>query len=364
VIPAANVLAWDIGGANTKAAYAEGDQGLVTRLTTATRYLPLWRVGKDALEPTLSQLRVQAAGQNPVDLAAVTMTAELSDVYSTKREGVNHILDCVERVHSGTAIRVLGWDGSLRTVSEARLKPLEVAAANWPATAWLASRFMETCLVIDVGSTTTSIIPVFNGRLAARGRTDLEKLSCGELIYTGALRTNVATFLRRAHVQRRETRLSSELFASSADVHLILGNISQEDYTTETADGRGRSVQEARARLARVVCADIEMLTHEETEELAREAYNAQLQEISEGLEQVAHDHDFNKESTPVVAAGLGRSFLAERAARICGFRTILDLEALTGLAGTAKLASAVGLCLMALSRLMGTELRWTRLSR
>ncbi|MEM2904912.1 MAG: hydantoinase/oxoprolinase family protein [Candidatus Bathyarchaeia archaeon] len=364
MIISAKVLAWDIGGANIKAAYAESDGRVLTRLSTASRYLPLWRVGREALEPALRELRLEVAGQEPLDSVAVTMTAELSDVYFRKREGVNHVLDCVERVHARTLILVLAYDGSLRTVSEARLKPLEVAAANWPATGWLASRFVKTCVVVDVGSTTTSIIPVVDGRVAARGRTDFEKLSCGELIYTGALRTNLAAILRRAHLRGQEARLSSELFALSADIHLALGNISEQDYTTETADGRGRSLHEALARLARLVCADDEMLTSEEIEGLAQEAYEAQLEEIRSGLEQVARDQGFSKETTPVVVAGLGRSFLAERAACLSGFRTILDLDELIGLAGAAKLAPAVGLSLMALTRLTGTELRWMRSSR
>jgi len=364
VVSSARVIGWDIGGANVKAACAAGDGGVLTRLTTVSRYLPLWRVGKEALEPALLQLRAEVAGEEPIDLAAVAITAELSDVYATKREGINHVLNCIEAAHAGRPVLVLGVDGSPRTVSEARSKPLEVAAANWPATGWLASRFLKTCLVVDVGSTTTSIIPVVNGRLAARGRTDLEKLSCGELVYTGALRTNLAAVLRRAHVHCQETRVSSEFFALSADAHLVLGHIPEHDYTTETADGRGRSVLEARARLARLVCADHEMLTEEEITELAEEAYEAQLQEIRGGLEQVARDQGLSRESTPIVVAGIGRSFLAEEAARLAGFEAIIDLEDLTGLPGAARLAPAVGLSLMALSRVMGTELRWTRSSR
>jgi hypothetical protein len=304
-------------------------------------------------------LRRETCEIEPPDLVAVTMTAELSDVYASKKEGVNHILKAVEEAHVGTPTLVLASDGSLLTVSDARLRPLEVAAANWFATGWLASRFLKTCLVVDVGSTTTSVIPIVDGQVAVKGRTDLEKLGCGELIYTGALRTNVAAILKRAHLRGAELRVSSELFALSADIHLVLGNIPEEEYTTETADGRGRSVQDARARLARVVCADSEMLSHEEVEELAREAYHAQLQEICSGLEQVCLDQGLSKKNTPILVAGLGRAFLAERATRLCGFTTILDLGHVTGLPCAAKFAPTVGLSLMALTHTSMRELRW-----
>ena len=71
--------------------------------------------------------------------------------------------------------------------------PLALAAANWIATAPLAAHIYPDCVLIDIGSTTTDIIPIKNGKECARGRTDLERLGTGELVYTGALRTNVAT---------------------------------------------------------------------------------------------------------------------------------------------------------------------------
>ena len=112
--------------------------------------------------------------------------------------------------------------------------PLALAAANWIATAPLAAHIYPDCVLIDIGSTTTDIIPIKNGKECARGRTDLERLGTGELVYTGALRTNVATILDKVPLKNRWVRVASELFAVSADVHLVLGNIDPADYTTET----------------------------------------------------------------------------------------------------------------------------------
>ena len=87
-------------------------------------------------------------------------------------------------------------------------------------------------------------------RWLARGKTDLEKLMCGELVYTGSLRTNVAAIVHSIPIRNGVAGVASELFALSGDVHLVLGNISEEDYTSETADGRGKTVPEALARLS------------------------------------------------------------------------------------------------------------------
>ena len=50
--------------------------------------------------------------------------------------------------------------------------------------------------MVDVGSTTADVIPIAAGRVAAAGRTDLDRLLAGELVYTGALRTNLAAIAR------------------------------------------------------------------------------------------------------------------------------------------------------------------------
>lgn len=121
---------------------------------------------------------------------------------------------------------------------------------------------------------------------------------------------------------------------------------------------------EARARLARVVCADDVTLDKRGIEAIAREVYEAQLRDISGALAQVYRDHGFNVATTPVITAGIGRSFLARKAALLCGCRRILDLGDLTGLPAAAEMAPAVGLCLMALCHAMGGEPDWTRLSK
>jgi len=46
------------------------------------------------------------------------------------------------------------------------------------------------CIVIDVGAQLRAY-PNLNGTVVAEGKTDLEKLIAGELVYTGGLRTNV-----------------------------------------------------------------------------------------------------------------------------------------------------------------------------
>jgi probable H4MPT-linked C1 transfer pathway protein len=359
VIEVVNVLGLDIGGANTKASFLKTRKGTV-KVRTAMEYFPVWKMEKDQLPRVLKKLRKRLVGTTPLDCVGVTMTAELSDAYLTKREGVNHILDSTTHVFNDVPIFVLSVEAELLSVEDARKNPLKVASANWAATGWLVSQALKNCLVVDVGSTTTSIIPVIKGKNAAEGKTDLEKLRNGELVYSGSLRTNVATVVDSVPLRGGKVRCSSELFAHSGDVHLLLDNINEGEYTVETCDGRGKTKREAMARLARVVCADIEMLTEQEITDMAQCVYERQLEQIVGGLKQV-YDRiklRLGQEEIPVVVTGFGRDFLARKATEKAGFKEIVDLSEMLG-AEAAVVSPSIGVALMVASSLEGKPAAW-----
>jgi probable H4MPT-linked C1 transfer pathway protein len=354
------VIGLDIGGANTKAVFLRTKDGCVEELRIAIEYFPVWK-NRKKLADVLSVLREKVSGKAKLDGVGLTMTAELSDAYQTKREGVDHILACAAQVFADLPVFVLDVDASLVSMDAARSEPLRVAAANWAATGWLVAQLIKTCVVVDVGSTSTSIIPVIDGHISAAGKTDLEKLTVGELVYTGSLRTNVAAIVKSVPLRDSVARVSSELFVQSGDVHLVLGNITEAEYTTETADGRGKTKREAMARLARVVCADIEMLTEAEIGQIAKYIYNKQVDQVIEGLSQVySRARSLTTAKIPVVVTGLGKDFLAKTAAQRLRVERIIDLSKL--MPNDVVMASpAAGVALMTASKLEGRIVKWTR---
>jgi probable H4MPT-linked C1 transfer pathway protein len=354
-------VGFDVGGVNTKAAYVETDGGSVVEFRTASEYFPVWRRSLDQLPGMMGDLLEQLKGSSGLDGVGLTMTAELSDAYRTKREGVHHILDSMEQILDGIPGFVLDVDAELRSVEAARREPLKVAAANWAATGWMISQRMRDCIIVDIGSTSTSIIPVVDGGIAARGKNDLEKLMNGELVYTGSLRTNVAAIVDSLRLRGEQARVSSELFAQSGDVHLILGNIGEGDYTVDTADGRDRTREEAMARLARAICADIEMLSEQEIVDIAEQIYDAQIEQVAGGLRQAYDRIKFGFEREPtIVVTGLGREFLAKAAAQRVRFKEVVNLGEMMG-ADAALVSPSVGVALMTASRLEGRIVQWMR---
>jgi probable H4MPT-linked C1 transfer pathway protein len=309
----------------------------------------------------VKKLGKKVSKQGHVDLVTVTTTAELSDAYRTKREGVNHILSQVLRAFPNTRTLILSVDAKLLTPQEAKAEPEKVAAANWAATGWLISQLKKNCVAIDVGSTTTSIIPIINGAVAAEGKTDLQKLICGELVYTGSLRTNIAAIVNAIPVNSCTTRVSSEFFAQSADVHLILGNLSKKDYTVETADGKEKTRKAALARLARVVCADTEMLSEEQIIQIAQYVYDMQIEQIAAALVQIRNRIEKNgAENFAAVITGLGRNFLGKKAASKAGFQQVVDFAEFVG-DDVARVSTAFATALLGATHIEGRFGRWTR---
>jgi len=221
----------DIGGANIKIV----DDGGVH-----IHYCPLWKGGQ--VKEILSEYRGNQA--------AVVMTGELADCFSNKWEGITSIVRIVKEIFPNALF--YGTDARFHR----RAMP-QLAAANWLATAdYLLPRHSGS-LLVDIGSTTTDIIPL-NRVDDLKGLTDIERLQRGFLVYNGLLRTNVATFVRTVIVNDHSTPLSSELFAITADIHLVLGQISISAYTCSTPDGMEGSREASLHRVARIVCSDIE----------------------------------------------------------------------------------------------------------
>lgn len=294
----------DIGGANTKIASADGE-------IIELYYIPLW---KDTRLP--EALEELAEKHNP-DRVCVVMTGELADCFEDKLAGIKFIMGSVEHAFN-CDIRYIENSGHFYDGSGDIRK---LAAANWAASANLIGSEIGDCIFIDVGSTTSDIIPIKGGRHVA-GLSDFSRLARSELVYAGVLRTNLAYLLDTLDLTAGKCRISSEQFATTADVYLLLGDISEELYTCETADGAGKSKNDAMRRIARVVCADLTEISSGEVYRIAEQVKETQISLLAEAISQVADKNDLSK----VVSAGLGE-FLVRAASKRLGFECITVTE-------------------------------------
>ncbi len=291
----------DIGGANTKLASSEGT-------VVELHYLPLWK--NTQLPGVLKEIAERLRPEN----VAVVMTGELADCFEDKEQGIRFIMEAVEAAFGPGKSSYVNSKGRFRQENDGLR---ELAAANWAASARLIGQELGDCIFVDVGSTTSDIIPIIAGEHRA-GHTDFSRLLRSELVYAGTLRTNLAALLEKVKLEEGYCRTSSELFATTADAYLLLGEIREDQFTCETADGAGRSKTDAMRRLARVVCADLSEIREEDLFEIARQVKEKQVSLLAEAIFEVAERNGLRK----IAAAGLGEFMIREAAERL-GFECV-----------------------------------------
>lgn len=293
-------LAIDIGGAHLKTIDPGG--------RAAVEPLAVWR-SPDRLAPALAR-RVREADPEQV---LVTMTAELCDCFAAGSEGVRFVVDAAARAAGGRPLRFWSTRGRFLAPDEAKARPREVAASNWHALASaVAERMPGAELLIDIGSTTSDLIPLRRGRPSAIGLTDTQRLSTGELVYVGTSRTPLCALADRVSLRSRRYRVMAELFATSADVFVLTGDAPARPEFRDTADGRPLGRQEAAARVLRMIGADLESHTVADALDLAEQFAGALLDRLAGALEQVLEQAGRPRE---VVVSGSGEWL----AARLCG---------------------------------------------
>lgn len=303
------VIGWDVGGANVKATCLLFTDGRAESGRTVRRYFELWN-DSGGLRPLLREIY---GDLGPADAMVVTMTGELCDAFDDRAEGVAYIIDAVREAAPEIPLYAVDLEGRLVRVDGGEADFLTLAPTNWIAEASVLASRQPDCLMVDVGSTTTDLIPIMDGKIAAQGKRDIERLAHGELIYTGALRTPVAAITSRIPVRGAICRISAEYFAISADVYLALGRLKAEDYTCATPDGRDKTKEGALRRLARVACEDSSHLTAGELHGMAAYIAEQQIQQITEGIFQVLSRFE-NGLHLPMVATGVG-AFLGKACA-------------------------------------------------
>ncbi|MCI0376296.1 MAG: hypothetical protein L0215_01685 [Gemmataceae bacterium] len=290
------ILGLDIGGANLKAAHTAGTARIVP--------FPLWKKPSE-LSAALGRL---VDGIAAYDALALTMTGELCDCYANRWEGVRAIAHSVAEVAHETPVLVWASPGEFISLADARHEPWRVASMNWLALALFVGRFAPAgpALLLDIGSTTTDLVPLSNGKPQPKGWTDYERLAAGELLYMGVRRTPVCAF-------PSNRPLAAEFFATTLDAYLLLDQLPENENDVATADGRPATKHWAHVRLARMLGGDGQIVLKEETLQLARWIHEQQHERLRQGLRQ-ALENNFADQPRPVPALLAGSGvFLARQ---------------------------------------------------
>jgi (4-(4-[2-(gamma-L-glutamylamino)ethyl]phenoxymethyl)furan-2-yl)methanamine synthase len=302
------VIGWDIGGVHLKAARAESG-----RIVKAVQLAAPLRGGVDALAAAFGRARAELG---ETDRHVATMTGELADTFLSRAEGVECLAMMAARELAGTPLSIYAGPAGYVAPEVAHRYAGLVASANWHACASFVAARRRDALFIDMGSTTTDVVPIVDGTVATRGYTDAERLAAGELVYTGLVRSYLMASAERAPFNGAWTTLVLENFANMADVHRILGTLPEHADMMGTADGREKTRKASLARLARMIGADAADADDAAWTALAQWFAEMQIRRVMDSAMLVTSSCSLPA-GAPIVAAGAGFHVVKEIARRL-----------------------------------------------
>jgi (4-(4-[2-(gamma-L-glutamylamino)ethyl]phenoxymethyl)furan-2-yl)methanamine synthase len=308
------IVGWDIGGAHVKACLLQS--GAV--VDAAQWPCPLWQ-GLDHLAQSLAAARQRWPSIGQAE-HAVTMTGEMVDLFADREDGVQRIASALAQTFAPNALHFFagdaGWCGHDRVAAQWR----HVASANWLATALhCAMRVERDAVLIDIGSTTTDVIALRRGRVLTAARTDAERLTSGELVYQGVVRTPLCALAQRIAWRGSDHNVMNEFFATTADVFRLTGELDAAHDQAASADNAAKDAPATRQRLARMIGLDARDGSAEDWLAFAREWKHRQLRALHTELARVKQLHDL-ADNTPLIGAGCGDFLVHELGTDALGY--------------------------------------------
>lgn len=340
------ITGWDIGGAHLKVARCDRQGNLISVLQIPC---PLWQ-GIEFLEQAIQSVQQQLSNQH--DLAAITMTGELVDIFSNRQTGVKQILDCVNNfIPKQNCFIYAGNMGWLDIIS-AEENWSHVASRNWEASANFVSKKVANGLFVDIGSTTCDIIPIIQGTVVTSGFTDQQRQTSRELLYTGAIRTPLIALTNTAPLDGELVSLAAEVFATTGDCWRLLNQLSADAIQDSSADGKPWHKEDCARRLARLLGADAIEADQTQWQHLAQWFALQQIHQINNACLQVLSAHPSLTSDYPIIGAGIGR-FIIQQCAHHLG-RSCINFSSLVSAqsGSAADHAPAVAVALLAQQQL------------
>lgn len=335
-MPASDLIAFDVGGANLKAADGLG--------WTHAEPFALWREWR-RLPETLARILDAAVPRRVV----AAMTGEIADCYATRAAGVAHIVESLvtaARVHEAD-VGIYLVDGRIVPPAAAIRTPLLAAASNWHALARLAAAHAPAprSLLVDVGSTTTDVVALVDGVPVPLARDDAGRMRSGELVYTGIERTPLAAIVRVVPHDGLPRPVAAERFADSRDAWLLLGGLPEDPADRDTADGGPATSAAARVRLARALLVEPEDLSPAAAVTAAERCATVQARRVAAALRRVAAGHGWRPDG--VVLSGHGEALARRALARTWPAAPIVSLGDILG-TSASRVAPAHAVALIA----------------
>lgn len=301
-------IGWDIGGAHLKVIAMDRSGYIHFVKQQAT---PIWQ-GLEHLSTAIIDTRKHLTDHPKTHV--ITITAELTDHFKDRQTGTKKILQCLHNELAGETYQIYTYTQGLIPATQADQHITEIASANWHATASFVAQQKEIGILIDIGSTTTDIIPFAQNRPINIAYSDHHRLRKHELLYTGVIRTAVMAILNKIYFDGQWQNIIAEKFSTMSDIYHLTGILNPDHASIITADGAGKSKRDSARRLARMIGLDLnDTDSIKPMIDIAEYIASVQLAQINTALLTVLSRPE-TQQTTQLIGAGWG-NFIAQKLA-------------------------------------------------
>lgn len=189
---------------------------------------------------------------------------------------------------------------------------------NFYPSAYLAAKWAGEGLLIDMGTSSTDIITLYNSLpcTLALNRPDYNRLATGELSFAGILYTPLEYLTREVPFRSSMTMVCPGV-ANTGDVYALLGKINANKLRTDYKTGWGFA--NAHQRLARFLCYDDLLVSKHEAEKLARYVFQVHVTHTIDNVLKVVRAGNLLSDDYTIIGLGEGANLVTKEVAQKLG---------------------------------------------
>ncbi|PPR37367.1 MAG: hypothetical protein CFH26_00776 [Alphaproteobacteria bacterium MarineAlpha6_Bin4] len=288
------IIGWDIGGAHVKAIIIDFKK---KKLKSSQIYCPIWK----NLNNLKKAIKLTKKKLGKCDYHSVTMTAELSDAFINRKRGSKYIIKLTSKILNTK--KTFFYNKNKFIKKNIALKKTNINSLNWHAIGNFISNFYPNSILVDIGSTTTDIIPIKNKKIISKGSSDYKRLNYNELLYIGVIRSPI-------HAVEKKKKIIYENFANLSDVYRILNKIPKKNDLAPTLDNKDKNKHSNARRIARVYGKDYKKKDFERWKKVASKIEKKQINILKKNISKIKKENF--KNDVPIIGAGVGKFLLKD----------------------------------------------------